>query len=91
MEDGNYCHFMCLIFRVQFSRFSYCIVPYVFFSGFKGKDCSVDLDLCAFGMCSEHTLICVEAKDGQNVSCTCERGNKTLIKSLILQEYGALS
>ncbi|KAI3363129.1 hypothetical protein L3Q82_011776 [Scortum barcoo] len=42
--------------------------------GFKGKDCSVDIDLCSFGMCSEHTLICAETRDGQNVSCTCERG-----------------
>ncbi|XP_034464842.1 protein eyes shut homolog isoform X2 [Hippoglossus hippoglossus] len=42
--------------------------------GSKGKDCSVDIDLCSFGICGEHTLICAETSDGQNVSCTCERG-----------------
>lgn len=49
----------------------------IFTAGFKGKDCSVDIDLCSFGMCSEHTLICAEIKGGQNISCTCERGEQT--------------
>lgn len=48
----------------------------IFIAGFKGKDCSVDIDLCSFGMCSEHTLICAETKGGHNVSCTCERGEQ---------------
>lgn len=52
-------------------------VSSIFTAGFKGKDCSVDIDLCSFGMCSEHTLICAEIKGGQNISCTCERGEHT--------------
>lgn len=29
-------------------------------AGFKGKDCSVGVDLCSLGPCGEHTLICAE-------------------------------
>lgn len=45
-------------------------------AGFKGKDCSVDVDLCSFGLCGEHTLKCAETEGGRNVSCTCERGEE---------------
>lgn len=54
-----------------------------FIAGFKGRDCSVDIDLCSFGLCSEHTVMCVETKGGQNVSCTCQRGEQALNKCWI--------
>lgn len=43
----------------------------------------MDIDLCSFGMCSEHTLICAETKGGQNVSCTCERGEQAFNRCCI--------
>lgn len=61
----------CALIPQGFADFCFCIV-----SGFKGKDCSLDIDLCSFGMCSEHTLKCTKTKDGQNFSCTCERGEQ---------------
>lgn len=39
----------------------------------------MDIDLCSLGLCSEHTLVCAETRDGQNVSCTCERGEQDLL------------
>lgn len=54
--------------------------------GFKGKDCSVDIDLCSFGMCSEHTMMCTETEDGQNVTCMCERGKKTVTLTGVVEE-----
>ncbi|KAM4590762.1 protein eyes shut homolog [Odontesthes bonariensis] len=54
--------------------------------GFTGKDCALDIDLCSFGLCSEHTLICTETEDGQNVSCTCERGFGGLFCEVNLNE-----
>lgn len=29
-------------------------------AGFKGKICSVGVDLCSLGSCGQHTLICAE-------------------------------
>lgn len=52
------------------------LVNVIFSAGFKGKDCSVDIDLCPFGLCGEHTLICAETRGGQDVTCTCERGER---------------
>lgn len=63
-----------------FPLLTQCCVP-----GFKGKDCSLDIDLCSFGLCSENTLICTETRDGHNVSCTCKKG-KGSCKSLSQNE-----
>lgn len=65
---------VCLMFLLVYS---------IFIAGFKGKDCSVDIDLCSFGMCSEHTLICAETKGGHNVSCACERGEQAFSRCCI--------
>lgn len=53
------------------------LVNIISFAGFKGRDCSVDIDLCSFGLCGEHTLICAETRGGHDVTCTCERGEQT--------------
>ncbi|KAM6956330.1 protein eyes shut homolog [Aplochiton taeniatus] len=42
--------------------------------GFEEKDCSKDVDLCSLGICQEHSLKCTETKNGQNVTCICEKG-----------------
>lgn len=52
------------------------LVNIISFAGFKGKDCSVDIDLCSFGLCGEHTLICAETRGGHDVTCTCEKGER---------------
>lgn len=59
------------------------LVNVIFSAGFKGKDCSVDIDLCSFGLCGEHTLICAETRGGQDVTCTCERGERAFRRCYI--------
>lgn len=55
-----------MAFRVHIPALRF-IISWMFFlfiqlttAGFKGKDCSVGVDLCSLGPCGEHTLICAE-------------------------------